>query len=69
MPPTDSFQRFYFEHLGIRGEIVRLEEAWLAIQGASHYPPSVAAPLGEAMAAVVLLSGTIKFEGSLILQV
>ncbi len=69
MPSTDSFQRFHFEHLGIRGEIVRLEDAWLATQGASHYPCRVAAPLGEAMVAVLLLSGTIKFEGSLILQV
>lgn len=69
MASSDFFQRFYFESLGIRGEIVRLNESWKQTQGLTRYPAQVAAILGESLCATVLLSGTIKFEGSLILQI
>ena len=69
MAKSDFFQRFYFESLGIRGEIVRLNESWKQTQGVTRYPSQVAAMLGESLCATVLLSGTIKFEGSLILQI
>lgn len=69
MASTDFFQRFYFESLGIRGEIVRLNESWKQTQGVTHYPAPIAALLGESLCASVLLSGTIKFQGALILQI
>lgn len=69
MATSDFFQRFYFESLGIRGEIVRLNESWKQTQGITRYPSQVAAMLGESLCATVLLSGTIKFQGSLILQI
>lgn len=69
MASSDFFQRFYFESLGIRGEIVRLNESWKQTQGLTRYPAPVAALLGESLCATVLLSGTIKFQGSLILQI
>lgn len=65
----DSFQRFIFENLGIRGEIVRLDDSWQAIRANKDYPPVVAAQLGQALAASLLLSGTIKFQGALIFQI
>jgi molecular chaperone Hsp33 len=68
MSEYDSFQRFLFEDLGIRGELVRLDSSWEAVRTHHAYPPVVAAQLGQALAAVVLLSATIKFKGSLILQ-
>jgi molecular chaperone Hsp33 len=68
MSEYDSFQRFLFEDLGIRGELVRLDSSWEAVRAHHTYPPAVESQLGQALAAVVLLSATIKFRGSLILQ-
>jgi len=68
MSGNDSFQRFLFEDLGIRGEFVRLDASWQAVRANHAYPPVVASQLGQSLAAAVLLSGTIKFKGSLILQ-
>ena len=65
----DKFERFFFEDLGIRGELVRLDDAWALIRGTTDYPDVVQSQLGQALAAVLLLSGTIKFQGSLILQI
>lgn len=66
---TDRFQRFLFEELGVRGELVRLDASWQAVLERHPYPPAVRSQLGQALAATVLLSATIKFEGSLILQI
>lgn len=68
MNKFDHLQRFLFEDIGIRGELVRLDASWRAVQANHAYPPIVRSQLGEAVAAAVLLSATIKFEGSLILQ-
>jgi len=64
----DSVQRFLFERAPIRGEIVHLEAAWQAVLERQHYPPVLRGLLGEMMAAAALLAATIKFEGSLIMQ-
>ena len=69
MNKPDFFQRFLFENLGIRGELVRLEDAWALARNTHDYPDTVASLLGQALAGSVLLSGTIKFQGSLILQI
>jgi len=67
--PHDSLQRFLFEHAAIRGEIVHLDSAWRAVLERHDYPPAVRNLLGELMAAAALLSATLKFNGSLILQI
>lgn len=69
MSSQDQLHRFVFENLDIRGGIVQLNSSWQAILSRYTYPDQVAVQLGQAMAATVLLSATIKFEGSLILQV
>jgi molecular chaperone Hsp33 len=69
MPDHDSLHRFLFERAGVRGELVYLDASWRAILETHPYPDEVRRQLGEALAAVALLSCTIKFEGSLILQV
>ncbi|QSA96233.1 Hsp33 family molecular chaperone HslO [Methylococcus sp. EFPC2] len=69
MSEQDSFRRFTFENIGVRGEWVHLDANWQSVLERHPYPPVVAKQLGQALAAVVLLSATIKFEGSLILQV
>ena len=65
----DQLLRFIFEDLGIRGEIVTLDASWQAALTNHNYPATVADQLGQALATSVLLSATLKFKGSLILQV
>lgn len=69
MNDQDQLYRFVFESLGVRGELVHLGASWQAIRGQHAYPGAVAEQLAAALAAVTLLSGTIKFNGSLILQI
>lgn len=65
----DSLHRFVFEHTNLRGELVHLDASWQAVLERHPYPPVVRDLLGQAMAASVLLGATIKFQGSLILQI
>jgi len=65
---TDQLHRFTFEHFGVRGEILTLESSWQAVIERHEYTPAVRDYLGQALVATTLLSGTIKFKGSLILQ-
>lgn len=65
---TDSLHRFMFERSRVRGELVRLDAAWQAVLERHNYPEAVKQPLGEALVSVLLLTATLKLEGSLILQ-
>lgn len=64
----DQLYRFTFENSAVRGEIVILDASWQAMVERHDYSPALGQYLGEAVAAATLLSGTIKFKGSLILQ-
>lgn len=66
---TDTLHRFLLERSGVRGVVVRLEQAWRQIRGDGHYPEGVASLLGEASAAAALLTGHAKVEGRLSLQI
>ena len=65
---TDTLQRFIFEHAAVRGEIVHLDATWRAVLERADYPTLLRDLLGEMMAAAVLLSATLKFSGSLVMQ-
>jgi len=65
---TDCLRRFVFEHTDVRGELVWLDASWRAVLERQSYPDAIRDLLGQAMAAAVLLSATIKFEGYLQLQ-
>jgi molecular chaperone Hsp33 len=58
-----------FEHAPVRGELVHLDATWRAVLERHPYPGPLRIALGELMAAAALLSATIKFTGSLILQI
>ena len=58
-----------FEHAAIRGEHVQLDASWQAILERHPYPPLIRSLLGELVAAAALLSATLKFTGSVILQI
>lgn len=69
MKQSDSLQRFMFEHAAVRGEIIHLDATWKAVLDRRNYPPALRTVLGELMAAAALLSATLKFSGSLIMQI
>jgi len=66
---TDSMQSFLIETAGVRGELVRLNRTWEALIRGRRYPPVVREQLAQALVCASLLSATIKFDGSLTLQV
>jgi len=68
MSDSDVIYRFLFENSPVRGELTRLEGSWQSICQRHNYPLIVQHILGEFAAAAVLLSATLKFEGSLIIQ-
>ena len=68
MHDRDCLHRFLFERYPIRGHIVHLDASWRALLEHRDYPPAIRDTLGEAVAASVLLAATLKFEGTLSLQ-
>lgn len=56
------------EKLPVRGFWIRLEQPWQELRRHQHYAPSVETLLGEAVSASVLLAATLKFQGTLTLQ-
>ncbi|MFV0680107.1 Hsp33 family molecular chaperone HslO [Ottowia sp.] len=71
-----ELHKFIFDGLPVRGQLVRLTDAWqellrrrAANTQTGAYPPAVAEMLGEMAAAAVLMQGNIKFDGALILQI
>jgi len=68
MASQDITQRFLFENADVRGEMVSADQSYREILAKHDYPEPVKALLGEMLAAAVLLSTTIKFDGLLILQ-
>ena len=74
MPQTqinhaDIRTRFIFDDMPVRGLHVRLENVWKHIVGEKHYPAAIRRALGELLAAGALLSGNLKTDGTLIVQV
>lgn len=68
--------KFLFDGLPVRGTLVRLTDSWQTIlqrraanSTTGAYPVSVSHLLGELTAAAVLMQSSIKFNGSLTLQI
>ncbi len=66
--PGDEVRRFIVENRPVRGHWVRLEGAWQELRAHKEYPEPVRELLGQAVAASVLLAATLKFSGTLTLQ-
>lgn len=64
----DSSQRFSFEKLPIRGDLVDVSQSYKQVLSKREYPGKVQTWLGEMLAAVALLSNTVKMQGTLALQ-
>ncbi|MFG6177151.1 Hsp33 family molecular chaperone HslO [Halomonas sp. THAF12] len=66
---NDQIQRFLFEDTNVRGEIVTLEQAHAEVMDRHDYPPAVTRQLGELLAAVALLTETVKLDGTMSIEV
>lgn len=66
---SDQIQRFLFDDTNVRGELVALERAYAEVLDRHDYPPAVNRLLGEMLAAVALLTDTVKLDGTLSLEV
>jgi len=65
---SDVVRRFIVENRPVRGHWVRLDAAWRELCAHSDYPQPVRELLGQAVAAAVLFAATLKFRGTLTLQ-
>lgn len=68
MPSNDLLHRFIFDDCDIRGEVVTLGDSYREILSHNKYPPAIQRLLGDFLAAIGLLSSTLKFDGMIILQ-
>lgn len=68
MPQPDTITRFLIENHDVRGALVVLEDTVQQILSKQDYPDWVQTLLGEAAVAALLMSTTLKIEGSTALQ-
>ncbi|MFT5758238.1 MAG: molecular chaperone Hsp33 [Alteromonadaceae bacterium] len=65
---NDVLNRYLFDDLHVRGELVQLQQTYKDIVSLHDYPPAVSQLLGELVAATCLLTATLKFEGEIAVQ-
>ncbi|MEH0667574.1 Hsp33 family molecular chaperone HslO [Vibrio scophthalmi] len=65
---SNVLNRYLFEDLSVRGELVQLDEAYQRIISSKEYPVAIQKLLGELLVSTTLLTATLKFEGSITLQ-
>lgn len=65
----DKLKSLLFEAADARAQIVRLDKTWQKVVSHNDYPAPVVELLGQLVAASALLSASLKFDGSLILQI
>ncbi len=65
----NTVQRFLFKDLNIRGQVIRLHEAWQAMIKDRHYPPVIEQLLGELTLFSVIMAVGMKHKGKVTLQI
>jgi len=65
---NDSLYRYLFDGVSVRGELVQLSETYQQIISSKEYPAPIQKLLGELLVATSLLTATLKFEGSITVQ-
>lgn len=65
---SNVLNRYLFEDLSVRGELVQLDDAYQHIISSKEYPAALKKLLGELLVSTTLLTATLKFEGSITLQ-
>jgi molecular chaperone Hsp33 len=69
MSAKDAVIPFVFESLPVRGALVQLDSAWQRMQEGHDYAGPIAEILGHAAAATALIAQSLKFDGSVTLQI
>ena len=64
----DTIKRFIFNEKDIRGEIVQTCQAYRSLIADHAYPRNIRRLMGEMQAAITLMTETVKFQGSIMLQ-
>jgi molecular chaperone Hsp33 len=65
---ADALASFVFEGAAVRGALVSLDACCRDILACHPYPPALRRVLAELLAAAALLASTLKFRGSLVVQ-
>lgn len=65
---ADSITPFAFESMAVRGALGHLSRSWRRMQRDHDYSPIVAETLGHAAAATALIAQSLKFDGTITLQ-
>lgn len=66
---SNLLHRFQFIDSPVRGETCQLSSAYQEVLSRHEYPHHIAKLIGEILAATALMANSLKFEGSLIVQV
>lgn len=66
---SDTVIPFVFESLPVRGALLQLKSAWQRMQLGHDYRPPVLEVLGHSAAATGLIAQSLKFEGTVTLQI
>lgn len=65
---NDQIQRFMFDQTAVRGELVTLHDSFKEVLQRHQYSPDITRELGQLLAAVALLTATVKIDGTLSLE-
>lgn len=66
---NDKLYRYLFQNRAVRGEWVRLNQTFTETLNTHHYPKAVQNLLGEMLVASSLLTATMKFDGTITVQI
>ncbi|UXZ04047.1 Hsp33 family molecular chaperone HslO [Moraxella nasicaprae] len=66
--PANYRQRFFIDGSVVRGDVVRLTDAYQTVIAQKDYPVAIKALLGEMLVSASLLIGTLKIDGRLSIQ-
>jgi molecular chaperone Hsp33 len=69
MSAKDAVTPFVFESLPVRGALVQLENTWQRMRRDRDYPDPVTEVLGYSAAATALIAQSLKFDGTITLQI
>ncbi len=69
MSGKDAIIPFVFESMPVRGALVQLDSTWQRMQDGHDYAGPVQEILGHAAAATALVAQSLKFDGSVTLQI
>lgn len=65
----NTIRRFLFKELNIRGQHLKIDQAWQQMIEDRHYPPQLITVLGELTAVAIMLANGLKHSGKVTIQI